>query len=255
MDNLNQMQHQLLTDIFKPQPNSIFDANGLAIYQANLRATAKRALSITFPTVNQLIGSELLGYFADRLLASELPYHGDWALWGKTLPTIMKGHPALANYPFVVDCAELDYQCHQLLRQQDVSFIHSTLSLLHEYSPETLFLRLNPTLYLMTSEYPIVDIRSAHMLSSTKQRQTALRQIVENTQPSMQFHVMAYKNGRNLQVSSISKLHFDWLTLIGEHSIDTALNKISNTEFSFQNWLLTALQENIILEVNHSASK
>ena len=63
-----------------------FNKQGLDIYRRNLLANAQRALSITFPTVFELLGSSVSKNLVYQFLRLSPPSQGDWSQWGEDFP-------------------------------------------------------------------------------------------------------------------------------------------------------------------------
>ena len=59
-----------------------FEAQGIDIYRRNLLANAQRALSISFPTVFQLLDSNVSKNLVYQFLRISPPSQGDWTQWG-----------------------------------------------------------------------------------------------------------------------------------------------------------------------------
>lgn len=247
MRELKTIQNQLLTDIFSRQPTSEFEARGLEVYRANLRATASKALQITFPTVLELIGEELISHAAEELLVVSPPDTGDWAVWGAQLPYLLSTLPALADYPFVIDVAELDYHCHQIMRSANAAVDYQSLMLLNSHQPEMLHIACNPQLVLMASEYPIVEIRRAHTHPS-KANSALLKSAMKSD--TDQHFLTCYRDDLEVMVQSISRLEFEWLQALKNMSIGDALTAFRDTEFSFQQWLEKAIQTNLLHKIH-----
>jgi hypothetical protein len=109
VDNSVTLQNALLKAIFANDAEDAalgFQNNhrGLRVYRANLRATALQALTISFPTVAELVGPDILRYTSNKLLQLSPPQHGNWARWGEQLPEILAAIPELDAFPFVADC-------------------------------------------------------------------------------------------------------------------------------------------------------
>lgn len=247
MSSLSSIQNQLLSDIFSDSPKTGFDSAGLAIYRANLRATATNALKITFPTVAQLIGDELLAYATELLLRRYPPQHGDWAVWGEHLPNVLANLEALEAYPFVAQSAALDYHCHQLVRQADAAPEHNSFSLFESQEPNDLTLVLAPGTLLLASEYPIAAIRSAHTLASAEQRNLAIKQAFQDE--SERHYLVCFRDGVEVRVETLSREEYQFTQALQHMSLGAALDKMNNTPFVFQNWLIKSIQISLLHSV------
>lgn len=245
------IQQSLLHAIFCDENEEISDVLniekshlGLKIYRANLRATALQALKISFPTVEALIGEQLMSYASDKLLVSFSPEHGNWSRWGSSFPDVLANLPELEEYPFVADCARLDYVCHQLVRDDDYIFEQSSISLLQTEEPDNIKVQLMPSLTAMESDFPIADIRSAHQLIG-QEREDKLASIVEKS-TCEKFYILCFRSGVDVVVKNIPEIDYQWLQLLEQHSLGKSLELINLNKFSLNDWFLGALQNHFI---------
>lgn len=137
-------------------------AQGWAAYRGNARATAERALASTYPTVLALLGEEALALLARQLWQHHPPQVGDLACWGSDLPDWLAQRPELRDWPYLPDCARLDWARHTAELAADAEFQPESLALLDQADPEQLVLHLRPGLLVLPSEWPLVAIWEAH---------------------------------------------------------------------------------------------
>jgi hypothetical protein len=176
--NANQdYQRQLIAKIFNMHPpysqkqaietaeRIQFDASiqvniqtGLNVYTNNFIENGIRALSITFPTVEGLIGEDSFRMLSRKLLRHEAKASFDWAEYGITLPTFIEGQEALETYPFLSEVAQLDWAIHDVQRQADKEFAPSTLASLETGDTDLLCFTAAPGLQLLTFWFPVVDL-------------------------------------------------------------------------------------------------
>jgi len=176
--NANQdYQGQLLAKIFNIQPQPLqkeltetavriqLDASiqvniqtGLNVYTNNFIENGIRALSITFPTVEGLIGEDSFRMLSRKLLSHEVKASFDWAEYGITLPTFIEGQEALEIYPFLSEVAELDWAIHGVQRQADKEFAPSTFASLETGDTDLLCFIAAPGLQLLNFWFPVVDL-------------------------------------------------------------------------------------------------
>ena len=245
MNKLVIRQQQLIQAIFTETDAHDFDQQGLMVYRNNLRATATQALSITFPTVHALIGDELFTYAAQQLLDLHPPHHGDWAQWGDALPKVLSKIYALKEYPFVTDCARLDYVYHLLIRAADHQMDMNSLQLLNTHDPDEIKVELAPNLKLMESIYPLTDIRAAHKLPKTEQ-QAAFAAAIQTQSSEHTYYFICHRNGYDVVVRAVSGQEYQWYQLLATHSLGEALSLMDTSTFSFEKWLLSSIQSNVI---------
>lgn len=249
----NETQHLLLQAIFSEPSDEVYQHlnlsesdPGLAIYRRNLQATALNALKITFPTVTQLIGEQLMGLVSSQLLVSQPPNDGDWAKWGKGLAEHLKTLDVLSEYPFVADCAALDYLCHQLVRAPNTKFNQASLMLLESETAESITVVLARSVQLLESEYPIVDIRAIHQLAEAQR--TEKLAILANQPEQARYYAIAFRLGHEVIVKSLSEYEYQWFNLLKTHTLGDALSQMDLDKFNFEQWLIESLQNNLIDE-------
>ena len=123
-------QRQLVAKIFnmRPRVHMHHDAGGLSepiqsetdtqtglnVYINNFIENGIRALSITFPTVEGLIGEDSFRILSRKLLRHEAKASFDCAKYGITLPTFIESQKALEAYPFLSEVAELDISSNEI---------------------------------------------------------------------------------------------------------------------------------------------
>ena len=82
---------------------------GLQAYRANADASAARALGTAFPTVHALVGDEDFEHLAREFWRAAPPQRGDLGEWGADFAAWLSEHPQLADWPYLGDCARLDW--------------------------------------------------------------------------------------------------------------------------------------------------
>ncbi|SEF87665.1 HvfC/BufC N-terminal domain-containing protein [Marinobacterium lutimaris] len=240
-------QQRLLAAIFAGAESGSFDPRGLAVYQRNLKATARRALAISFPTVEKLIGDDLFGYATDQLLAVEPPSSGDWGVWGAGFGKLLDQLPELDDYPYVGDCARLDFNVHLSNRAIDSYVDVTSLQLLGTTPIDQLGLRLSPELVWLVSDYPIVDIWKAHHSGSKSVSREALEAAKDKLSQGVGQTALIYRVGHRALVRDLSLAERHWLKYLQQGlSLSNALELIGHTEFRFDEWLPDAVQQNLI---------
>ena len=95
-------QANLLEVIWNGKDDS-FSHAGLAVYRQNLLMNAERALSISYPTVVELVGEEFFSMLARTFVSQEKLVEGDWGMWGRTFPDWLRKLENLLDsiYPIV----------------------------------------------------------------------------------------------------------------------------------------------------------
>ncbi|GAA6152733.1 HvfC/BufC family peptide modification chaperone [Pseudoteredinibacter isoporae] len=138
------------------------NSEGVKIYQNNLLFTAARALSISYPVLEKLLGQETIIALAQRLLQQELPNSGDWADWGEQLSGLIQHTQLAQEHPYLSDMAQLEWQLHRLARHKPSNLEFSSLKLLETQDLANVWITLNADISLYYSEMPIDQIWLAH---------------------------------------------------------------------------------------------
>jgi len=235
--------------ILSQQESNVFEKRGLEIYQRNLLASAERALQITFATVLQLIGKQLFKHATKTLLQQSPPAQGDWALWGGDFPALLRAMRQLADYPYVADCAELDWARHNLERAEDGDTDMASMQLLADLEPDDIEIVLSENLKFFSSQFPIVDIVLGHD-EPQKNENTWLQQAKTKLENSQGQKVLLYRPQFKAQVRALEDDEYCFLSLLKEgielgRALDLMISE-GHPDFSFEQWLPMAIQQNLI---------
>lgn len=242
-------QQRLIRSIFSHDNPGNFDPRGLAIYRRNLVASACRALSVTFPTVEQLIGESLFRHAAQQMLSEFPPTAPDWGVWGEHFSRLLGQLPELEAYPYVRDCAQLDYACHLLNRAADCETDFHSLQLLVTAPTDHLLLQLSEGFSVLTSDYPVADIWLAHH-DSDELSEDWIDRIHKKTGNSGKHGALVYRENHRVRVREISVDEQRWLGFLQQGMrLSDALDEMQDTDFNFENWLPEAVSQNIVSAV------
>jgi hypothetical protein len=220
---------------------------GLQAYTDHADAAARRALAVSFPTVLALLGAETFGLLARHFWRTAPPEQGDLALWGEALADCIAVHPDLAEWPYLADCARLDWALAQLERAQDGVCDAASVHLLGQSDPDAVRLELQTGCTALSSVYPIVTIWQAHQSVSVAepaaQRFAPARAALAQARGE---HALVWRCGWRGQVQAIDAASARFV-----HAIQAAPCRLSlaqaldraGPEFAFDAWLVQALQE------------
>ncbi len=246
-------QQLLLAAIWSDDPQFIaesgFNVEGINVYRRNLFANAERSLSISFPTLFELLDSDASKHITQLFLKSSPPNQGDWAQWGEALTSFITTTEVGHQYPYIEDCTALDWHVHCALHGVDQTFEQSSLQVLGEHEPEHIFVKFNANVALLESKYPIVDIFYAHHGEDESQRQTALNHAQKAlASPLKRQTVMTYRPEFQPKVTTLTTSEAVFMrSLMSGDSLANALDTVNEKfHFSFENWLVKALKLNLI---------
>lgn len=246
-------QQRLLNAIWSDEPSVLaqsgFNAQGINIYRRNLLANAQRALSISYPTIFELLDGDVSDNLTHQFLKRSPPHQGDWAQWGETLANFVATTGVGDDYPYLSDCAALDWHIHCALHGKDQTFDRSSLQLLGDIEPEHIIVEFNQNVTLLKTQYPITDIFQAHHHSIESQRAVAMNKAQEALSLTPVEHiVMVYRPEFQPQVTKLTTREGEFMRcLMSGKSLAQSLDVVSHDcDFSFEKWLITAIEHNLI---------
>lgn len=223
------------------------DAAGLRAYQVNARASAQRVLLAHFPTVAAMLGDEALGMLAILLWQQSPPSSGDLGQWGGGLPDLIGTRAELTEWPWLADCARLDWARHQCERAADAELDHGSLHRLGDSAPRSLRLQLKPCVQVITSPWPLAALWAAHQLPEAEQ--AAATETALQTSRDLRATVV-WRSPWDLQMREISPADGQWMQMLleanqrdgAEASLGGLLN-LAPAGFDFSAWLTTAVMQ------------
>ena len=218
-------------------------ARGLQAYRANAAANAARALESAYPTVCALVGADDFQQLARELWLQQPPVRGDLAPWGESLPAFLEAHAALASWPYLGDCARLDWAVHGCERAADVQFDAASIARLGDTDPQQLHLQLRPGLSVLVSRWPVVAIHQAHLEGASPDALAAARDAL---QAGVAESALVCRSVWRAQVYRVDAATVIWTQrLLAGDSLAAALDAVSAASlvgpFDLAAWLTTAL--------------
>ncbi|MCW7552927.1 DNA-binding domain-containing protein [Endozoicomonas gorgoniicola] len=252
MTGISCSQSNLLEAIFSMKAHSDFDHKGLQAYQRNLRANARRALSISYPLVSQLLGKDLFHQLSDEFVTSFPPEVGDWGEWGHQFPQWLKSRDISQSLPYIGDCALLNWLQHSMERAANPELRFESFQLLAEQGAHSGKILLNSTAVIMTFDFPVADIWQAHQ-SQDDQRKEYMTIAREKIQANTQQAVLIWRKHWQVKIRPVSQTERIWLEqLLAGLSLEHALNQLSLfthkqnlPELEFEQWLPEAIEEHL----------
>jgi len=244
-----------------------FDSNiqvniqtGLNVYTNNFIENGIRALSITFPTVEGLIGEDSFRMLSRKLLRHEAKASFDWAEYGITLPTFIEGQEALETYPFLSEVAQLDWAIHDVQRQADKEFAPSTLASLETGDTDLLCFTAAPGLQLLTFWFPVVDlyqlIHDPYLQSEEGilARKELLKKITESIHNAINIatprSLVLWRAEYKAQFEYVSDAEADVIQKINaQASVNAVIDTIGMHNIDLVEWLSKAISNKLIFAV------
>lgn len=216
------------------------DAAGLRAYQLNAQATAQRVITAHFPTLQAMVGEDTLKALALILWQEAPPEGGDLGEWGGALPELIGHHPDLQAWPWLADCARLDWARHQCERAADANLDTGSLNLLAEAEPEQLHMALKPCVQLVGSDWPVVALWQAHQ-GAAEAREEAARLALQSGQAG---DVVVWRAPWLLQMAPVSSASAQWMKALMTQPNQPlgALLDHAPAGFDFSAWLNEAVR-------------
>jgi Putative DNA-binding domain len=217
-------------------------ARGLSAYRANAQASADRALAAAFPTVRALVGEEDFAHLAAEFWGAQPPLRGDLGEWGGAFPAWLEAHTAMAPWPYLGDCARLDFALHCSERAADAVLDAASLTQLESTDPVRLRIELMPGSALLRSAWPIASIHAAHQLLG-EAAERAFERVREAIAAARGEQVLVARSGWRAVVYPLDAATADWTEqVLAGASLEAAL-EAAGASFDFAAWLASALRE------------
>lgn len=212
---------------------------GLAAYRANAEALAERALGAAFGSIRAMLGDEDFAHLAAEFWRARPPRRGDVGEWGAEFAGWLEAHPAMARWPYLADCARLDFAMHTNERAADALVDADSLGLLADTDPQHLRLVLMPGTALVGSRWPIVTIQRAHRSGAdadfARARDAIDRECAQ--------HALVWRDGWRAAVNELDDTEAAWIaSLLAGSNLASALDR-AGAGFDFAGWLARALQQ------------
>ncbi|GGF83241.1 HvfC/BufC family peptide modification chaperone [Alteromonas lipolytica] len=221
---------------------------GLAVYQYNLYSTAQRSLSLSFPVVTKMLGEDALYILSRRLLREELPVSGDWADWGYGLVSLLRTSELHATHPYLTEMAGFEWAFHSASRQRHLKLEVDSLARLQTQDPDAIYLQLQPSLQLISSQYPLHGLWQLHRDydESNVPAKAQLEKVMNSEESGC--YVIA-QGAENTSVTVTNSLEYQWLDGVRQGlSVGALLDAYPALDFAA--WLSAALQKGWIVRLN-----
>lgn len=212
---------------------------GLAAYRANAEALAERTLGAAFGSIRAMLGDDDFAHLAAEFWRARPPQRGDVGEWGADFADWLHAHHAMARWPYLADCARLDFALHLNERAADASFDADSLALLADTDPRRLRLVPMPGTSLVSSRWPIVTIHRAHLGGADADFALA-REAIERERAQ---HALVWRDGWRATVTELAEPEAAWTaSLLAGANLASALDR-AGPAFDFAAWLARALQQ------------
>jgi len=135
----------------------------LQVYHNSVYANKVNALIAVFPVIYRLVGDEFFRYMAREYIKAHPLVSGDLHDFGGRVTSFIQCFTPAASLVYLSDVAELEWAYHEVFHAAECNkFDLSKLQQLNEQQYDQLTFRLNPASYLLSSNYPVLDIWQAN---------------------------------------------------------------------------------------------
>ena len=233
---------------------------GLNVYTNNFIENGIRALSITFPTVEGLIGEDSFRVLSRKFLRHEAKASFDWAEYGITMPTFIEDQEALETYPFLSEVAELDWTIHCVQRETDKKFQPATFASLESGDTNALRFIAAPGLQTRNFWFPVAYlyqlIHEPYLQSEEGMlaRKALLKKITELINNAINMttprSLVLWRAEYKAQFEYVSDAEADVIQKINAHaSVDVVIETIGTHNIDLVEWLTKAISNKLIFAV------
>ncbi|MDB5801868.1 MAG: hypothetical protein JWL63_2807 [Rhodocyclales bacterium] len=135
----------------------------LAVYRGNAVANASKALSLTYPVIEKIVGEEFFSGLCRAYWTESPSRSGDLNEYGEDFSAFLAAFPHARDMPYLADVAQVEWCVHHALHAAD--HVAVTLAQLGAEPAESigqLRFGLQPVLALMQSQWPVATIWQQH---------------------------------------------------------------------------------------------
>ena len=153
------------------------------------------------------------------------------------------------HYPYLADCARLDWHVHCALHGRDQTLVQSSLQRLSDSEPKNIFIAFNQNVKVLKTAYPLTKIFQAHHHNDEHQRDVAMNEAQRAlSRKNIEQTVMVYRPEFQPQVTTLTSCEAAFMeNLLSGKSLGQALDAVKNdSHFSFEKWLIKAIEQNLI---------
>ena len=186
MPSLLELQREfrtaVLTDAASP-PSLISDghvsaAARLAIYRNNVIGNLTRALQLSYPAVERLVGEDFFAGLAQRFIEAAPPSVADLNQYGEGVADFLASFEAAASVPYLANVARLEWAVSRALHAPPaLPLTPEGLSTVPPEREAELRFEAHPTLSLLTLAYPAHAIWEAVLADDADDRNARLAAI------------------------------------------------------------------------------
>lgn len=134
-------------------------ARRLDVYRNTILGTWTRALRLSYPAVQRLVGEDFFEGAAKIFARAQAPRCADLNAYGSEFGEFLRGFAPAASIVYLADVARLEWSVNRALHAADVPVLDvSVLAALVPSDHERVRFAPHPSVSLLSSEYPVDEI-------------------------------------------------------------------------------------------------
>jgi len=135
----------------------------MAIYRANMVASAEKALVAAYPVISQVVGDEFFHGLAREYQRRTPSTSGDLSTFGESFGQFLAKFEHTQSLPYLPDLARLEWAAHRAYGAADATdFDAAALAVVDDEQQAAIRFQWSPGLAVVGSRYPIVRIWTIH---------------------------------------------------------------------------------------------
>lgn len=143
----------------------------LGVYRNNVIGNLTRALRLSYPAVERLVGEDFFAGAAQRFLVAAPPRAADLNQYGDGFADFLAGFEPAASVPYLADVARLEWAVNRALHAPPAPpLAPEALRMVPAEREADLRFRPHPTLSLLALDYPAHAIWQAVLTTDTEER-------------------------------------------------------------------------------------
>jgi hypothetical protein len=157
---LAELQQLFIQDTLAATDHELFSSSrGKTIYRNQFYHARADALKKTYPLLLKLVGEEFFTALANDY-SDQYPSHAsDLNYFGDQLTLFLEHHPAVREFPYFAEVAQLEWACYQaLVAENSEACQPQVFSQFLQQDYAHLYLRLHPACRWLKFTYPVYDI-------------------------------------------------------------------------------------------------
>ncbi len=170
----------------------------IAVYRGSVYGNLTNALNETFPVTRRLLGERFFDAMALRYVRAHPPTTPWLADLGEQFSAFAQGFAPLAELPWVVDVAKLEWLWHRAFHAADAQpWEASSLALLAPEAQAASVLQLRPGMHWMQSCFAVDVVWSAHQQSDVADFSAAI-------EPAAPRWLLVYRDGFEVGIERLT---------------------------------------------------